>query len=161
MVAPIKKTSKKVAKTIPKKKKTLQQRKPRKHKEYGTSKLEEKFAQNFLDKLKVKYVYQYKAESIGRYFDFYLPDCRVLLEIDGDYWHSYGVLYENMTPTQKRNRRVDEQKTHWALINGIPLYRIWEHDINKHPAEVMKRLKKIIGVAQEETRIMNEKKKRH
>ena len=56
------------------------------HKEYGTSKLEERFAKDFLDVLGVKYIYQFKAESIGRYFDFYLPKENLILEVDGDYW---------------------------------------------------------------------------
>ena len=42
----------------------------RKHPEYGTSKLEEKFAKEFLDKLNVKYIYKFKMESIGRYWTF-------------------------------------------------------------------------------------------
>ncbi len=58
----------------------------RKHKEYGTSLLEKRFAKEFLDKLGVKYTYQFKAESIGRYFDFYCPEANVLIEVDGDYW---------------------------------------------------------------------------
>lgn len=53
---------------------------------YGTSKLEKDFANNFLSKLGVKYEYQYEAKDIGRFYDFYLPDSRVLIEIDGDYW---------------------------------------------------------------------------
>ena len=66
----------------------------RKHPEYGTSKLEEKFAKEFLDKLNVKYIYQFKMESIGRYLDFYLPDEHMAIEIDGDFYHSYGLTYE-------------------------------------------------------------------
>lgn len=60
-----------------------------KHPDYGTSKLEKEFAENFLDKLGVQYQYQYKAEEIGRYYDFCvtLPSgSKVLIEIDGDYW---------------------------------------------------------------------------
>ena len=41
-------------------KKTPVPRSKRPHPEYGTSKLEERFARNFLDKLGIKYVYQYK-----------------------------------------------------------------------------------------------------
>lgn len=139
----------KVVKVNEIKKKKITSKKVRHHKEYGTSKLEERFAKDFLDKLGVKYIYQFKAESIGRYFDFFLPEENVLLEIDGDYWHSYGIIYEEMTPTQKRNKRVDEQKDHWALINGIPLIRIWEHDINKHPEKVIKFLKEKLATAKE------------
>lgn len=62
-------------------------KKGRRHKqEYGVSKLEDKFALEFLDKLGVRYIRQFKAESIERYYDFYLPDSHILIEIDGDYW---------------------------------------------------------------------------
>lgn len=129
--------------------------------EYGTSKLEERFAHNFLDKLGVKYVYQFKAESIGRYYDFYLPEHRLLLEIDGDYYHSYGLVYEQMSPMQKKNKRVDEQKDHWALINGIPLIRIWEHDINEHSEKVLQMLKERLYLADEENKRKENFNKRH
>ena len=133
----------------------------KKKKEYGTSKLEERFAKEFLDKLKIKYIYQFKAESIGRFYDFYLPEDNLIIEVDGSYWHSYGLLYEEMTPTQKRNRRVDKQKDHWALINGIPILRIWEHDINNNPEKVISILKEKVGYARKQKEINDNKRKRH
>ena len=154
MVQPIKN---KKSKPIPKTKKSIKKKK----KEYGTSKLEERFAKEFLDKLKIKYVYQFKAESIGRFYDFYLPEDNLIIEIDGTYWHSYGLLYEEMTPTQKRNRRVDKQKDHWALINGIPILRIWEHDINNNPEKVISMLKEKVGYARKQKEINDNKRKRH
>lgn len=141
-------------------KKTSSVKRKRKHKEYGTSKLEEKFARDFLDKLKINYVYQFKAESIGRYYDFYLPDNQLLIEVDGDYYHSRGLVYEEMSPMQKKNRRVDKQKDHWALINGIPILRIWEGDINKHPEKVMEMLKERLYLSKEEKEIKDRKKYR-
>ena len=57
----------------------------RKHPQYGTSKLEERFASEFLDRLGVKYEYQFEAKDIGRFYDFYLPEHRLLIELDGDY----------------------------------------------------------------------------
>ena len=123
---PIKQNIKKIDRDIKKnaKKQPVQQKKPRKHQDYGTSKLEERFAHDFLDKLSIKYTYQFKAESIGRYYDFYLNDYRVIIEIDGDYYHSKDLEYDEMSPMQKRNKRVDEQKNHWCRINCIPLIRI-------------------------------------
>lgn len=115
--------------------------KERKHPEYGTSNLETRFAKNFLDKLGYEYETQYKAESIGRYYDFYVKPANLLIEIDGDYYHSYGLLYEDMSPMQKKNKRVDKDKDKWAQTHKIPLIRIWEHDINKTPKEVMDMLK--------------------
>lgn len=116
--------------------------KERKHPEYGTSKLETKFANDFLKKLGIKYETQFKAESIGRYYDFYIPSANLLIEIDGDFFHSYNLLYEEMTPMQKKNKRVDKDKDKWAKHHKIPLIRIWEHDINKNPSMVLDMLKK-------------------
>ena len=105
----------------------------RKHAKYGTSKLEEDFAREFLDKLKVKYDYQFEAKDIGRFFDFFIPTHNLLIEIDGGYYHSDPrvVKEENMNPMQKHNKRVDEYKNKWALSHGIPIMRIWEKDINR------------------------------
>lgn len=48
--------------------------KKRWHPKYGTSKLEEDFAKEFLDKLGVEYVYQFEAKDIGRFYDFRIKD---------------------------------------------------------------------------------------
>ena len=56
----------------------------------GTSKLEEDFARDFLDKLGVKYIYQFEAKDIGRFYDFAVilndemtTGSILLIEIDG------------------------------------------------------------------------------
>lgn len=62
-------------------------RKPKMEKPlYGTSKLEEDFARDFLDKLGLDYIYQFEAKEIGRYYDFYISSHNILIEIDGGYW---------------------------------------------------------------------------
>lgn len=67
-------------------KKKVAAKKQRKHPLFGTSKLEEDFASEFLDKLCVEYLYQFEAKDIKRWFDFYLPKHNLLIEIDGGYW---------------------------------------------------------------------------
>lgn len=116
--------------------------------EFGTSKLEERFARDFLDRLGIDYVYQYKAESIGRYFDFRLfPDLKgPCLEIMGGYWHGDPRLYEekDLNKTQLHDIKIDEYKRKWCSRNNIPLIYFWELDINNNPEYVMKELKKIL-----------------
>ena len=137
----------------------------RKHKqEYGTSKLEYDFAHDFLDKLGLKYVYEYCAKDIKRYFDFavtaienypykyvlkeginsidqdaqlFIPD--FMIEVDGDYFHSNPLLVKEseMNPMQKHNKFVDKLKDEWCAMRCIPLLRIWEHDIRNNPKKVM------------------------
>ncbi len=133
------------------------------HPKFGTSKLEEDFARDFLDKLKVRYVYQFEAKDIGRFYDFYLPDVNLIIEIDGSYFHSDPRLVkeENMNPMQKRNKRVDEYKDRWALIHGIPLIRFWEKDIRENPKMVMDELKKRLYLETEKKSLTEKKNKRH
>lgn len=138
--------------------------KKRKHPKFGTSKLEDDFAKNFLDKLKVKYTWQFEAKDIGRFFDYYLPDYNLIIEIDGGYYHSDPRLYEekNLNKMQKRNKKVDEYKNKWALMHGIPILRIWEKDIREDPKGVMKMLKERLNIEKEKITLNeNKNKKRH
>lgn len=137
------------------------ERSKKKHQEYGTSKLEEKFAKEFLDKLGIEYQYQYLASDIKRYYDFYLPKQRILIEVDGDFYHGYGKVYEEMNPMQKKNHRVDEIKDRWAALHSIPLLRIWEHDIRTNPTKVMQTLLDWIIDKTQKMIIDENKKKRH
>lgn len=165
MVQPVKNNKTKPrSKTVKKKKKLTVneiikkniERSKKPHPKYGTSKLEKKFAKDFLDKLGIKYEEQFEAKDIKRFYDFKL-DGRILIEVDGSYWHSYGKVYEEMNPTQKRNARVDEIKNKWARSNGYKLIRIWEHDINNNPQKVFKILRNELNIVSKE----NDKKKRH
>ena len=114
------------SKTIRKKKKLTREeiikrnieRSKKPHPKYGTSKLEKKFAKEFLEKLGIKYEEQFEAKDIKRFYDFFLPDYRTLVEVDGSWFHSYGLIYEEMNPMQKRNARVDEMKNEWAALHG-------------------------------------------
>lgn len=160
MAQPVKKSIKKVHKIKPIKKKPTGKKK---HKEYGTSKLEEKFAKEFLEKLGVNYVYQYKAESISRWFDFYIPSANLIIEIDGGWYHADPRVIEGkeLNPMQKKNKRVDELKNKWAVLHGIPVLRIWEKDINENPSAVMKLLKEKLKSSTDKLQLEEEKKKRH
>lgn len=137
------------------------ERSKRPHPKYGTSKLETIFENEILKKLSVAYQKQFYASDIKRYYDFYLPELNVLLEIDGDYYHAYGKIYEEMNPMQKRNHRVDEIKNEWAGIHGYALIRIWEHDIRNNPYKVMQFLKERFGIEEKKQIIKENKKKRH
>ena len=140
------------------------------HPKYGTSKLEEDFARDFLDKLGVKYIYQFEAKDIGRYYDFAIvlnneltTGNMLLIEIDGSYFHSDPRLIKEseMNPMQKHNKRVDKHKDEWALMHGIPLIRILEMDIRENPNQVMEMLKKRLYIQDKKVEVRVNKNKRH
>ena len=105
-------------------------RSKRTHPKYGTSKLEEKFAKEFLDKLGVKYIYQFNAKEIGRFYDFRIFRETAMgiikgpiIELQGSYWHGDPRLYEekDLNIIQKKNKRIDEVKQKWCIKNKIKL----------------------------------------
>ena len=132
------------------------------HPKYGTSKLEEIFAHEFLDVLGVEYQYQFEAKDIGRFFDFYLPKSNLIIEVDGDYYHSNPKFYKEneLNPMQKHNKRVDEQKNKWALLHGIPILRIWENDIRKDKEKVFKILRERLYLSDKKLLLKERKRKR-
>jgi very-short-patch-repair endonuclease len=151
-------------------KKKVATKKTKKKPLFGTSKLEEDFARDFLDKLDVKYVYQFEAKDIGRFYDFAIilntemtTGNILLIEIDGGYYHSDPrvVKEDKLNPMQKHNKRVDELKDKWALLHGIPLLRIWEKDIRENPKGVMKELKKRLYIEDKKVTLTEKKNKRH
>ena len=52
--------------------------------------------------------------------DFYLPEYRIVIQCDGDYWH-------NKLGVKERDERQDKV----LIFNGFNVYRFWEHEINK------------------------------
>lgn len=155
---------------------------------YGTSKLEADFAHEFLDKLGVKYIYEYEAKDIGRFYDFAVTaygdipfimedkngikcikqegqniQISFCIEIDGGYFHSDPrVVNENkLSRMQKHNKFVDFLKDKWCESHGIPLLRIWEYDIRNNPKLVFEQLAKFVGEGDRKKRIAELKKKPH
>lgn len=110
--------------------------------------LETFFRENVLEKLGIRYQQQFEAKSIGRFYDFYLPDFRVIIECDGFFFHSDPRFYKEgpVYATQKRNKRVDEYKNQWALANGYLLLRFWEHDILNDTENVKKFLTERLNI---------------
>jgi very-short-patch-repair endonuclease len=62
--------------------------------------------------------------------DFYLPEYRIVIQADGDYWH-------NRDGRKERDERQDKVLT----FNGFNVYRFWEHEINKSVKECIDKIK--------------------
>lgn len=158
------------------------------NKEYGTSKLEKKFAKDFLDKAGLSFIYQYEAKDIKRFFDFavsvddkanFLFETKegvkcvkdsdgtfcvdLLIEVDGSYHHADPrVVKENkIKPMHKHNMFVDKIKDRWAALHHIPLLRVWEYDINKNPKLVKEKIREAVAEVQKKREISEQWKQPH
>lgn len=78
-------------------------------------------------------------------------------------WHGNPEKYDKdeLRGHQKHAQRVDEHKTKWALLHGIPILRFWESDIRKNPKKVMTILKEELSKRNKQIMLENNKKKRH
>ena len=134
--------------------KEVKKKKP--HPKYGTSKLEDYFAENFLNVLGVKYIRQYEAKEIGRFYDFKIENGPIL-EINGSYWHGDKRIYEekDLNSVQKKNIYIDNLKRRWAENNGIEIYYFWEKDIHENPEQILLTLKEILKNIKRKTRKIN------
>jgi G:T-mismatch repair DNA endonuclease (very short patch repair protein) len=102
-------------------------------KKYKPSKLEKTFT-NILDLLEINYETSYYIKDIKAFYDVYLPEYNILIEVDGDFWHSNPLKYPNgpINKCQIQNVARDKIKSQWALDNGYKLLRFWENDINNN-----------------------------
>ena len=73
---------------------------------------------------------QLQWEFGWKYFDFYLPDFNILLEVDGTYWHGKDLSINELDDRQAHTRQNDEIKTIIAAEQGYDLIRIWSDEIN-------------------------------
>lgn len=79
-----------------------------------------------LEKMGVDFVPQ---EKFGRFLvDFYLPSMNLVIECDGDYWHSRPEVVAR-----------DKRKNKWMERNGVNLARITESDIREDCASAVVR----------------------
>ena len=72
---------------------------------------------------------QYNFELCGKFYDFYIPEKHLLIEVDGIYWHGRGV--KKLNSTQKRVRINDWFKNILAFNCGYKLIRFWEDQIEE------------------------------
>ena len=64
-------------------------------------------------------------------FDIFIPSLNLLVEVDGDYWHSNPKIYPNgpISNAQKINYTRDIKKNSFCKTNNLNLIRLWESDI--------------------------------
>jgi len=106
------------------------------------SKLEIKF-EGLLLGLGIQYESQYSLK--GYLYDIYIPHKKLLIEVDGDWYHFNEAVHKKpLSPIQINNLKNDERKNIIAEKEGYKLIRFWENDINNHPENVINTLKAIL-----------------
>jgi len=92
-----------------------------------------------LIKLGIQFITQFNIENY--FYDFLLPQEKIIIEVNGTYWHSdprvYSENYYNER-SEKTAREIwfnDEKKKHVAVNNGYGMIYIWEQEIKSKTIE--------------------------
>lgn len=100
------------------------------------SKLEEKIVP-VLNSMSIEYVRQFPVrDSNGRYvcvFDFFVPINKIVIEVNGTFWHSDSRFYPEgpVYASQKRNAVAWQRKFTVIKSFGYSLIELWEEDIKQ------------------------------
>lgn len=85
-----------------------------------------------LNNMNIAYEREYTLDFYS--IDNYLIDNNLIIEVQGDYWHSYPLKYKNiLNEMQIKNIRKDKAKhTYIKKYYNIEILYLWENDIIKN-----------------------------
>ena len=103
--------------------------------------LEENF-EKILISLNIEFLYQYEFKH--KFFDYYITNKNILIEVDGDFFHVNPNSKHNFIKfkTQELTVKNDKVKNLICEEDNIKLLRYWEKDINERPEWVLSELRR-------------------
>jgi G:T-mismatch repair DNA endonuclease (very short patch repair protein) len=117
---------------------------------FVVSKIEDTVS-HVLSELNIIHTRQYiiKYNGIRKFYDFYLADYDVIIEVNGDYWHASPTLYtENDVikypfgyKTAKEVWERDLIKRQHAERKNIPILYIWEYELKQNKNDLISFIK--------------------
>jgi len=73
-----------------------------------------------------------------KFYDFYIPEKNILVEVDGTYWHGKNLKDNELDVRQIHTRKNDLIKNDLAIKRGYTLIRIWSDEIQTFKIEQLK-----------------------
>jgi very-short-patch-repair endonuclease len=78
-----------------------------------------------------------------REYDFLISNTKILIEVDGDYWHGNSNIFKNLSDFQKSVQENDKIKENFAKLKGYDVIRFWGSDVKNNNLDVKNKIKKI------------------
>ena len=86
--------------------------------------------------------------------DFYFPRAKLLLFVDGCFWHACPACRRNSPQTRASfwqekidgNRRRDNRTRRKLRGQGYRVFRIWEHELKANPLRCLRKIKAALGL---------------
>ena len=86
---------------------------------------------------------EFESQKIlkGKIFDYYIPSCNVLCEVDGDYYHGNEEKYDVLSEMQKKIKQNDRYKNIISKGMGYGIFRVWESELKDNRELVKERIR--------------------
>ena len=105
------------------------------------------FVKNFLISSNVPFVFNTQLTKEFKYRpDFCITSKKVIIEVQGDYWHSNPLFYddEDCTLKQIASREKDAIKKEYYESLGYTVVYVWESEIKTDPKNVLQVLNNLL-----------------
>jgi len=87
---------------------------------------------------------EYSVILDRKQYDFGNKEKRVLIEINGDFWHGNPLIYPSLSERQKAVQEKDRVKKEWAESKGFRVLSFWESEIRNQIDDVLSEVKNAI-----------------
>ena len=107
----------------------------------------EYFVKNFLISANIPFVFNTQLTKDFKYRpDFCISSKKVIIEVQGDYWHANPLLYDedDCTLSQIASKEKDAIKKEYYESLGYTVVYVWESDIKTDPQNVLQVLKNLL-----------------
>lgn len=111
---------------------------------FSTETIPQKNVNDILDKIGIKYVREKTFEFYA--VDNYLLDCNLIIEVQGDYWHTNPLRFSSGLTEAQYNRIGKDKSKHSYFKNqyNIEILYLWETDILKNKELCIELIKEYI-----------------
>ena len=104
-----------------------------------SSRLENKLCE-VLNELNISYTRQYKISGNTHPYDFYLCNTKIIIEVNGNFWHANPKYYSKNDIIYQPGRKIkakqiwdkDKKYIDYAANNGYYIIILWEDDFNEN-----------------------------
>lgn len=130
----------------------IKYRKNKSHAAYISAQSQNKYKMNKIesiiqDELKKRNIDMEYCVILGYHqFDFGNRNSKILLEVQGDYWHANPKIYkkESLNSIQLKKIEKDKLKLVFAQKHGFKIFYIWENDIKNNIFTVLDDIQELI-----------------
>lgn len=108
----------------------------------------EKKMQKELKRRGIKFRVHLPVENICQP-DIIIPEQKIIIQCDGDYWHANPKIYKNKKLTEQQKKIVAKDKNQDKLLKsrGWVVLRFWESDINSDASKCVDKIVQVINNA--------------